>query len=118
MGAAPSKPAAPAPAASSAHDEKLAARLTALSLAPAGAPLAADGSLTAGHLGRWEAADARDPRVRLARTVFAQTSIKDALVSRAARIADPLVFNTEIPFKTGPVTSQKCVYLLVPLYFC
>jgi bleomycin hydrolase len=109
MGAAPSKPAASAPAPSSTeYDEKLSGRLAQLSLA-SGAPLAADGSLQMSHMDKWESADQADARIRLSRTVLSQTNIRDALVSRATRIADPHVFNTETDFKTSPVTNQKCV---------
>jgi bleomycin hydrolase len=115
MGAAPSKP---VPSSSSTestteYDEKLSGRLAQLSLASAGAPLSADGGLKLAHVDKWEAADASDPRIQLSRTVLAQTNIREALISRSAKIADPQVYNTEIDFKTSPITNQKCVSLLI-----
>ena len=35
------------------------------------------------------------------------TDIRGTLAERAARIADSHVFNTELEFKTGPITNQK-----------
>lgn len=111
MGSAPSKPAvAPAPALAYVNDEKLAAvqsRLSALTLAPADGPLAPDGALTLDHVDKWEAVASADPKVRLARTVLAQANLRDVLVARSAKIADPLVFNTELDFATSPITNQK-----------
>jgi bleomycin hydrolase len=105
MGAQQSKPATPGASTSAEqHDEKLAARLSQMTLK---GPLSADGSLRLAHLDKFESSDVSDPRIRLSRTVLAQTNIRDALVSRSAKIADTHIYNTEIDFKTSPITSQK-----------
>lgn len=108
MGAQQSQPIA---APNEQYDEKLTNRMSQLTIAPKTSPLSADGSLKLAHLDKWEAKNEADPRTRLSRTVFAQSNIRDALVSRSAKIADPHVYNTEIDFKTSPITSQKFVTL-------
>ena len=70
-------------------------------------PMSADGSLTLGHVSSWEANASVNPKVQLARTVFAQSDIRDVLKSRASRIKETHVFNHSIDFKTGPITNQK-----------
>jgi len=71
------------------------------------APRSTNGSLSQSNLEHWESVVTSDPKNRLARTIFQHTNIRDALTTRSARIADTHVFNTEVPFNTGPVTNQK-----------
>ncbi|KAH9949001.1 peptidase C1B bleomycin hydrolase [Amylocystis lapponica] len=47
------------------------------------------------------------PSLLLARTILDHSNYQDALISRAAQIGAPHVFNTEVEFKTGPITNQK-----------
>ncbi|PCH43598.1 peptidase C1B bleomycin hydrolase [Wolfiporia cocos MD-104 SS10] len=111
MGSNNSKPtSSPAAAAhDAAHDEKCAAvdrvaeSLSALQLSPA----SADGSLAAASVAAWEAEVGAQPKARLARAVLHHTSVQTAFVSRAAQVADAHVFNTQLDFKTGPITNQK-----------
>ena len=46
-------------------------------------------------------------KTRLARTILAHADIRSALIRRDAVIQDSHVFNTELDFKTNPVTNQK-----------
>ncbi|KAI0358489.1 peptidase C1B bleomycin hydrolase [Trametes cingulata] len=71
------------------------------------APLSTDGALSLSNVEAWEEAVAQSPKLQLARTILNHTNIREVLTSRAARIADAHVFNTELDFKTGPITSQK-----------
>ena len=50
----------------------------------------------------------QSPKLQLSRAILNHANIRELLVSRQARIADIHVFNTEIGFKTGPITNQKC----------
>ncbi|KAI0046254.1 peptidase C1B bleomycin hydrolase [Auriscalpium vulgare] len=70
-------------------------------------PLSADGSLSLRSVHAWEGAAATSPKTQLARTVLAYADIRNALARREARVADVHVFNTELEFKTGPVTNQR-----------
>ncbi|KZP05279.1 peptidase C1B, bleomycin hydrolase [Athelia psychrophila] len=71
------------------------------------APLSSDGSLTASNIAEWESSIDGSPNLTLARTILQHSNITDALQSRAAHIAQTHVFNTEVPFKSGPITNQK-----------
>ena len=70
-------------------------------------PVSADGSLSLKSLSDWEAAASASPKTRLARAILTHTSLNSALVRRDAFITDVHVFNTELEFKTSPVTNQK-----------
>ncbi|KAI0046257.1 peptidase C1B bleomycin hydrolase [Auriscalpium vulgare] len=102
MGAV-SSTARPAPAAP-ALDEK---RTASTSSAAPAQPLSADGSLSLGSVDAWEGVAAASAKTQLARTILAHADIRTALARREARVADVHVFNTELEFKTGPVTNQK-----------
>jgi bleomycin hydrolase len=71
------------------------------------APVSADGSLSLKSLSDWEAAASASAKTRLARAILAHTNLNSALVRRDALVADAHVFNTELEFKTNPVTNQK-----------
>lgn len=73
---------------------------------PLAAPLSANGTLSLSSLADWESEAQNSPKTQLARTVFSQTDIT-TLLKREVKIADYHVFNTELPYKTGPITSQK-----------
>ncbi|THH17329.1 hypothetical protein EW146_g3445 [Bondarzewia mesenterica] len=110
MGSAPSKPAQPVTAE---LNEKYQSRPT-LAAGDGGsqeviahAPLSADGSLALASVSAWEAAAAVDAKTQLARTILVHSDIRSALLRREAMIKDTHVFNTELDFKTGPVTNQK-----------
>ncbi|KIP08384.1 hypothetical protein PHLGIDRAFT_104318 [Phlebiopsis gigantea 11061_1 CR5-6] len=68
-------------------------------------PASSDGSVSAANIEQWE--QNIPPTVELARTILNHTNVKDALVNRKAVVADQHVFNTEVSFKTGPITNQK-----------
>lgn len=70
-------------------------------------PMSSDGSLTLGHVSSWEAGASANPKVQLARTILAQSDIRDVLKSRASKIKEQHLFNHSIDFKTGPITNQK-----------
>lgn len=70
-------------------------------------PKSVDGSLSLSNIASWESATSSDPKLQLARTILSHSDIRSALQARSAHIADVHVFNTEIDFKTGPVTNQK-----------
>ncbi|TFK54260.1 peptidase C1B bleomycin hydrolase [Heliocybe sulcata] len=112
MGSAPSKPAsAPQVAPSDNEKQTLVESFSSLRVSPeseaAPAPLSADGSLSLSNLSSWESDLASDSKTQLARTVFAQSNIKSILTSRSTIIKDSHVFNTEVDFKTDPITNQK-----------
>ena len=71
------------------------------------APVSADGSLSLKSISDWEAAASASPKTRLARAILAHTNLNSALVRRDALVADVHVFNTELDFKTGPITNQN-----------
>jgi len=109
MGSAPSKP-APASQVVPSDGEKqsLVDSFSSLHVSePEAAPLSADGSLSLSNLSSWESSLASDSKTQLARTVLAQSNIKSILTSRSAIIKDSHVFNTEVDFKTDPITNQK-----------
>ncbi|KAJ7045404.1 peptidase C1B, bleomycin hydrolase [Mycena alexandri] len=104
MGSAPSKP---EPAASG-DWEKVERDLEEATVSLAAlAPVSADGSLSRANIKKWELEIAAKSKTQLARTILAHSDISTALTSRAARISDIHVFNNQIDFKTGPITSQK-----------
>ena len=70
-------------------------------------PVSTDGSLSLKNVSKWEAAAAASAKTRLARTILSHSNLNTALVRREAFVADVHVFNTELDFKTGPVTDQK-----------
>ena len=108
MGSAPSKPAQTAPAE---YDEKRLARSTSAvthsSALGLRVPLSANGSLALSSVAAWEVDASANAKTRLARTILAHADIRSALIRRDAVIQDSHVFNTELQFKTNPVTNQK-----------
>ena len=70
-------------------------------------PVSSDGSLSLKSVSDWEAAASASAKTRLARAVLAHSNLNSALVRRQPFVADVHVFNTELDFKTGPVTNQK-----------
>ncbi|KAL6310322.1 peptidase C1B bleomycin hydrolase [Sparassis latifolia] len=107
MGSASSKPAVHTVAAVESHHEKHAAvddvavALSSLSVK------STDGSLSFANIDSWESEIAAKPELVLSRTILNHSNIRSALMSRSAQIGDTHVFNTELNFKTGPVTNQK-----------
>jgi bleomycin hydrolase len=71
------------------------------------APVSVDGSLSLKSVSDWEAAASASAKTRLARAVLSHSDLKSALVRREPFVADVHIFNTELDFKTGPVTNQK-----------
>ncbi|EPT04983.1 peptidase C1B bleomycin hydrolase [Fomitopsis schrenkii] len=108
MGAQPSKPTTSAPA--EVHDEKraavdrVAASLSSLHLRAA---TSQDGSISFANLDSWEHEIAAQPKLQLTRTVLHNSELQAALLNRAAQASDVHVFNTQLDFKTGPITNQK-----------
>lgn len=70
-------------------------------------PKSGDGSIQLANIDAWESTAAADPKIQLARTILTHSNIKTTLTSREAQIAIPHVFNTQVEFKSGPVTNQK-----------
>jgi len=106
MGSAPSKPALPVKAET--VDEVIHEKGDTTSLPSVGcAPVSADGSLSLKSVSNWEAAAAASAKTRLARAILSHSNINSALVRREPFIADVHVFNTELDFKTGPITNQR-----------
>lgn len=107
MGSSASKPTTPV---DSVDDEKrsfietLSSDLSSLRISK---PKSVDGSLTLSNIASWESATSSDPKLQLARTILSHSDIRSALQARSAHIADVHVFNTQIDFKTGPITNQK-----------
>ncbi|KDQ53510.1 hypothetical protein JAAARDRAFT_61224 [Jaapia argillacea MUCL 33604] len=71
------------------------------------APVSDDGALSLSNLESWESYVAADPKLKLARTILCHSELRSTLISRPAGIADQHVFNTEVDFKTDPITNQK-----------
>lgn len=69
--------------------------------------MAPDGTLSTCAVNQWEASISANPKLVLGRTVLHRNNLRQALQTRSAHIADQHVFNTELEFKTGPVTNQK-----------
>jgi bleomycin hydrolase len=80
---------------------------TVSSLPAVVSPASPNGSISLDTVSLWEAAASADPKLQLARIILSHSDIRSALASRAARVADPHVFNHAIDFKTGPITDQK-----------
>ena len=70
-------------------------------------PQSLDGSISSGNVHSWESSITSNPKLRLGRTILSHTDLRSALTSRDALIADQHVFNTQIDFKTDPITNQK-----------
>jgi len=106
MGSQPSKPAA-----SPVVDEKqqnvqtLSRELSAMSLK--NSPISPSGALTLNTVGDWESTISANPKLQLSRSILNHTDIRSTLQAREAHIAAQHVFNHELEFKTGPITSQK-----------
>ncbi|TCD71210.1 hypothetical protein EIP91_011688 [Steccherinum ochraceum] len=81
--------------------------VTSLRSLSLGSPQSADGTITAANVANWESDVAANPKLQLTRTILNHTHLQTALLSRAAHIADQHVFNTEVDFKTNPITNQK-----------
>ncbi|OCH87297.1 peptidase C1B bleomycin hydrolase [Obba rivulosa] len=115
MGAANSKPADSSPVAQIAQramsgDEKRAMVediVSSMSSVRLHEPTSTDGSLSFGNIDSWEAEVSSQPKLQLARTILNHSNIREALMSREAKIVDAHVFNTELDFKTDPITNQK-----------
>src|SRR5579863_6036175 len=108
MGSAPSKPVQHVKS-ESVHHGIVHEKVDKAALLPSvcSAPISADGSLSLKNVSKWEAAASASAKTRLARAVLSHTNLNSALVRREALVADVHVFNTELDFKTGPVTDQK-----------
>ncbi|KAI0823684.1 peptidase C1B bleomycin hydrolase [Trametes gibbosa] len=110
MGSAPSKTSQPERAEEHESEKtsyvsrELAQSLAHLNLA---SPLSADGGLSLANVDAWEETVAQSPKLQLARTILNHANIRETLTSRSARIADAHIFNTELEFKTSPITNQK-----------
>ncbi|KAJ7703304.1 bleomycin hydrolase [Mycena rosella] len=102
MGSYSSKPASPlTPALSEKSD------LASVTASMATLALSANGSLSLSNMATWESELAAKPKAQLARTILSHSDISTALTKRSAFISDIHVFNNQIDFKTGPITSQK-----------
>ncbi|KAK7057255.1 peptidase C1-like family-domain-containing protein [Favolaschia claudopus] len=105
MGSAQSTPAPPST--SDPEKQRDFVDTTAFLAALAAPPVSPNGSLTLSNLASWESKINGSPKSRLARTILQHSDISTALTTRSAFISDPHVFNTQLDFKTGPITSQK-----------
>lgn len=105
MGSAPSKATQLPPEAQSRDSEKVLNQ--SLADVHITAPLSKDGALVLGHVDAWEGDIAQSPKLQLSRSILNHSNIREALISRDARVADAHVFNLELDFKTNPITSQK-----------
>src|ERR1700691_5857071 len=105
MGSSTSKP-VPAPVI---EDEKRSVTMLSTDMASLALslPKSTTGSITLSNVASWESSVSADPKLQLARTILSHSNIKSALQSRPAYIADVHVFNTEVDFKTLPITDQK-----------
>ncbi|KAJ7733775.1 peptidase C1B bleomycin hydrolase [Mycena maculata] len=102
MGSYPSKP-APSVAVSD-LEKRLTASFDSLRVS---LPTSANGSLSLSNLASWECEISANKKAQLARTILSHSDISTALTTRSAVVSDIHVFNNQIDFKTGPITSQK-----------
>lgn len=108
MGSAPSKPALHVNLKAESVDEVVDEKGNGASFPSiCCAPISADGSLSLKSVSNWETAASASAKTRLARAILSHSNINSALVRREPFIADAHVFNTELDFKTGPITNQK-----------
>ncbi|KAJ7346506.1 peptidase C1B, bleomycin hydrolase [Mycena albidolilacea] len=107
MGSAPSTARSSTPSPSDPEKQRGFTDATAFLAALAIPPVSPDGSLTRSNIASWESDIAAKPKAQLARTILAHSDISTALTTRSAQISDVHVFNNQIDFKTGPITSQK-----------
>ena len=107
MGSAPSKPAQHVKAESVHHESVNEKEDKILPPSVPRSPVSADGSLSLKNVSKWEVAASASAKTRLARAVLSHSNLDSALVRREPFVADVHVFNTELDFKTGPVTNQK-----------
>ncbi|CAL1707521.1 unnamed protein product [Somion occarium] len=70
-------------------------------------PISPSGAITIDTVEQWESSISSNPKLELSRTILNHQDIRTTLQSRAAKIADAHVFNTNLDFKTGPITNQK-----------
>ena len=108
MGSAPSKPVQHIKAESVQHESVIHEKEDKVlpPSVPRG-PVSADGSLSLRNVSEWDAAAAVSAKTRLARAILSHSNLDSALVRREALVAGVHVFNTELDFKTGPVTNQQ-----------
>jgi bleomycin hydrolase len=105
MGAAASTPSPPP---YGTNDEKLFSDLaSALRRIDVAVPVAADGSIATESLQSWEDELSSNSKAQLARTILSHEDISTTLVNRSTMIKDAHIFNHDLNFKTGPITSQK-----------
>ncbi|EKM54436.1 uncharacterized protein PHACADRAFT_174941 [Phanerochaete carnosa HHB-10118-sp] len=107
MGSAPSKPASPAAERDVSEKQSAQDVTESLSSLRVSDPASADGSLSVSSLLQWEQQIAETPSVELARTILNHADLKQTLLNRKTVVTDQHVFNTELKFKTGPITNQK-----------
>jgi bleomycin hydrolase len=107
MGSVPSKPVQHVKVETESVNEKVDQQPLPLATVSRRPPVSADGSLSLKNVADWETAAAASAKTRLARAVLSHSNLSSALVRREAFVADVHVFNTELDFKTGPVTNQK-----------
>jgi bleomycin hydrolase len=105
MGSAPSTARSSTPSPSDPEKQRGFTDATAFLAALAIPPVSPDGSLTRSNIASWESDIAAKPKAQLARTILAHSDISTALTTRSAQISDVHVFNNQIDFKTGPITS-------------
>ncbi|KAK2007567.1 peptidase C1-like family protein [Colletotrichum eremochloae] len=55
----------------------------------------------------WQSRFLQDPKNKLALTALSTADPRAVLTSTPAKLADPHIFNTRIPFEGGPITNQR-----------
>ncbi|KAJ7096425.1 peptidase C1B bleomycin hydrolase [Mycena epipterygia] len=106
MGSYPSKPAASQSPVSDPEKSSLANLTASLDSLAISSPLSPNGSLSLSNIASWEDEISAQPKAQLARTILSHSDISTALTARSALISDVHVFNNQVDFKTGPITSQ------------
>ncbi|KAK0628552.1 peptidase C1B, bleomycin hydrolase [Bombardia bombarda] len=64
-------------------------------------------SVSVSLMTQWQDTLLQDPKNRLALSALSAADPREVLTSRAAKIAEPHVFNIKIPFEGGPITYQR-----------
>ncbi|EJU04279.1 peptidase C1B bleomycin hydrolase [Dacryopinax primogenitus] len=65
------------------------------------------GSVSLPSIGEWQSSLEADHKLSLSRTILSKSDPSTTLLKPAAKVTDAHVYNTQLDFKAGPITSQN-----------
>jgi len=65
------------------------------------------GAVTLPSIANWQAFVEADPKLSLSRTILSKSDPTATLLKPTAKVLDAHVYNTQLDFKAGPITSQN-----------